>query len=308
MPTSRHHRLGLETLVAQRMTARMSELRAQRVPFVHATVVRAEQPTSALPGDDAVVFADGTMEGFVGGSCARESVRTAALATLESGEALLLRVLPGGEDSFPEAPGAKVTLNPCLSGGALEIFLAPQLPAAVVNVVGTTPLADAAVSLAEVLGFEVLRTSGAEPPTGAVATIVCSLGEGEEAAIRQALDAGVGLIAVVASKRRGAAMVESLGLSDDERHRVHTPAGIDIGAHTPAEIALSILAQVVRAIRVEGLGADSDAPPAPRQAIDPICGMSVVVLPDTPHLRVAGDDHWFCNPSCRDTFAAQTAG
>jgi xanthine dehydrogenase accessory factor len=291
------------------MTARMSELRAQRVPFVHAIVVRAEQPTSALPGDDAVVFADGAMEGFVGGSCARESVRTAALAALSSGEALLLRVLPGGEDSFPEAPGAKVTVNPCLSGGALEIFLEPQLPAAVLNVVGTTPMADATVSLAEVLGFEVLRTAGDTPPTGAVATIVCSLGEGEEAAVRHALDAGVGLIAVVASKRRGTAMVDSLDLRDDERRRVHTPAGIDIGAHTPAEIALSILAQVVRAIRVDGLTVEGgEAPPAPRQSIDPVCGMSVVVLPDTPYLRVADKDYWFCNPSCRDTYAAQVTG
>src|SRR5271156_5383478 len=121
------------------MTARMAELSARRVPFVHATVVRAEQPTSARPGDDAIILADGTMEGFVGGQCAEESVRAAALGALERGESLLLRVLPGGEGSFPDAPGAFVTVNPCLSGGALEIFLEPQLPPAVICIVGTSP-------------------------------------------------------------------------------------------------------------------------------------------------------------------------
>jgi xanthine dehydrogenase accessory factor len=294
--------------VAQRMTGRMTELSARRVPFVHATVVRAEQPTSARPGDDAIILADGTMEGFVGGQCAQESVRTAALGTLHNGEALLLRVLPGGEGSFPETPGAQVRVNPCLSGGALEIFLEPQLPPAVISIAGATPIADAVAELAEPLGFEVLRTAPDGSPQGATATVVCSLGQDEEQSIRAALDAGVGLIAVVASHRRGAAMLESMGLSETERVRIRTPAGIDIGARTPAEIALSILGQIVRAIRVEGLTAQAaDLAALPQQAIDPVCGMTVTVVSTTPHLRVDDVDHWFCNAGCRDRFAEQAA-
>jgi xanthine dehydrogenase accessory factor len=290
------------------MVVRMTELTARRVPFVHATVVRAEQPTSARPGDDAIIFADGTMEGFVGGQCARENVRTAALAALQRGESTLLRVLPGGEGGFPEAPGATVTTNPCLSGGALEIFLDPQLPPAVICVVGATPLADAVVGLAELSGFTALRTAPDELPHGATATVVCTLGDGEEQAVRAALDAEVEFISVVASQRRGKAMLDSLRLSAVERERVHTPAGIEIGALTSAEIALSILAEIVRAIRVDGLTAKVvDAPTAPLQVIDPICGMSVVVGPDTPHLAVDGIAHWFCNPGCRDRFAEQAA-
>jgi xanthine dehydrogenase accessory factor len=287
----------------------MTALAASRVPFVHATVVRAEQPTSARPGDDAVVLAEGTMEGFIGGQCAKESVRTAALATLASGEALLLRVLPGGEAAFPEAPGAKVTVNPCLSGGAVEIFLNPQLPPAVISLVGTTPMADATADLAERLGFAVLRTEPDQVPYGATATVICSLGEGEEQGIQAALDAEVGLIAVVASHKRGEAVVASLGLSDEDRARIHTPAGIDIGAQTPAEVALSILAQIVRAIRVDGLTAAATEPvAAPQQVLDPVCGMTVVVMPDTPHLLAAGVDYWFCNPTCRDTYATKVGG
>ena len=108
---------------------RAQQLLAARTPFVHATVVRAAPPASAYPGDEAILLADGTIEGFVGGQCAQNSVRKAALGVLQAGESVLLRVLPDGDVHFPEAPGACVVVNPCLSGGSLEIFLTPQLPA-----------------------------------------------------------------------------------------------------------------------------------------------------------------------------------
>ena len=97
---------------------------------MHATVVRAQPPTSAHAGDEAILLSDGTIEGFVGGQCAQNSVRKAALGALQAGESVLLRVLPDGDVHFPEAPGACVVVNPCLSGGALEIFLVPQVPRA----------------------------------------------------------------------------------------------------------------------------------------------------------------------------------
>ncbi len=132
--------------MAHRMTARMTELVTERVPFVHATVVRAQVPASARPGDDAIVLADGSIEGFVGGQCAEGSVRVAALEALRDGESMLLRVLPEGESVFPESPGAHVVVNPCLSGGALEIFLEPLLPPPVIFLVGTMPIAQAVAS------------------------------------------------------------------------------------------------------------------------------------------------------------------
>lgn len=289
------------------LTERMTELIGQRVPFVHATVVRAQCPTSAHPGDRAIVLRDGTMEGFVGGQCAEESVRVHATRALETGEALLLRVLPGGEDEFPETPGALTVVNPCLSGGALEIFLEPRLPPPLLCVVGETPIADAVVTLAEPLGFAVQQLPpGAAPQPGAIAAVVSTHGRDETEAIRAALDNGVGFVGLVASHKRGEAVLDSLELTPDEARRVHTPVGLDIGAVTADEIALSILADIVRAIRVEGLapGGDADATPAPSEAIDPVCGMTVIIRPDTPHLRVGGEDHWFCNPHCRETFAA----
>lgn len=110
------------------MTERVVQLRRARTPFVHATVVRAQPPASARPGDEAILLADGTIEGFVGGQCAQNSVRKAALGALEAGESLLLRVLPDGEVDFPQAPGARVVVNPCPSGGALRSSWCPRRP------------------------------------------------------------------------------------------------------------------------------------------------------------------------------------
>src|SRR3954454_626135 len=108
------------------LVQRMEQLLSAREPFVTATVVRAAKPTSVRPGDTALVLADGTIDGFVGGVCAQESVRLHAARVLETGEAVLLRLLPGLVSSGEARDGVVVAHNPCLSGGALEIFLDPQ--------------------------------------------------------------------------------------------------------------------------------------------------------------------------------------
>jgi xanthine dehydrogenase accessory factor len=285
------------------MTHRATELLAERVPFVHATVVRAQSPTSARVGDDAIILADGTIEGFVGGQCAEESIRVAALSVLAEGESLLLRVLPEGENEFPDLPGAKVVVNPCLSGGAIEVFLEANLPSPLLFVVGETPISDAVAAQAESLGFAfaAVRTLEGRHPEGAVAVIVASHGSDESESIRAALDADVRFIGLVASHRRGEALLDAMSLTKEERNRVHSPVGLDIGARTAAEVALSIMAGVVRAMRIEGLGAPSTHAPQPsRQVIDPVCGMTVLVGPDTPHRTIDGTEHWFCSAACRD--------
>ncbi|MGI5460719.1 XdhC family protein [Streptomyces sp. CA-249302] len=284
-----------------KVSARALELAERRVPFVHARVVRAQAPASAHPGDEAIVHGDGTIDGFVGGHCAEGSVRTAALGALSGGAPLLLRVLPAGEEEFPETPGAQVVVNPCLSGGALEIFLEPVLPPPLVEVVGDTPIAEAFLALTEVLGYATARSRPDEPTT---AVIVAGQGHGDAEALRAALDAGVPHIALVASRRRGSALLDELGLDEAERARVHTPAGLDIGARTAPEIALSILAQVVEAVHARpALRSDR-----PVEAVDPVCGMTVTVRPDTPHLVTDEGELWFCGTGCRDRRAAEPVG
>ena len=284
------------------ISERARELSAARTPFVHATVVRAQPPTSSYPGDEAILLADGTIEGFVGGQCAQNSVRKAALGALEAGESVLLRVLPDGDVHFPEAPGACVVVNPCLSGGSLEIFLAPQLPAPLIQIYGATPIGDALAQLCEVLGYDVRRDTELADAT---AVVIASHGGPEAEIIRAALDNGVGYIGLVASQVRGAAILNELELCEAERARVHTPVGLPIGAKTPAEIAVSIAAELIAGIRGGGLSRAVALEGGPREAVDPVCGMTVTIGPATEHLQLAGADFWFCGPGCRRSFAAE---
>lgn len=329
--------------MSQQIADRVSALSTSRTPFVKATVVRAQAPTSVRPGDDAVVLPDGTLEGFVGGQCTQNSVRTAALAALKEGNATLLRVLPDGAAEFPATPGAQVVVNPCLSGGAIEVFLEPVLPPAVVAVTGSTPIAAAVRSAVTFLGYAVAADSetafAADDLAGCAAVVLASHGPGEAETLRAALDAAVPYIAVVASRRRAAGLFDDMGLTEAERARVHSPAGLWIGARTAPEIALSIMAEVVASVRGLDRVVSADAPVAektssakpartkrpprekpaaakdisavavlaPVQAVDPVCGMTVTVMPDTLHLAVDGVDYYFCNPGCRKHFARERA-
>ncbi|HYB82967.1 MAG TPA: XdhC family protein, partial [Mycobacterium sp.] len=232
------------------ISERARQLLAARTPFVHATVVRAQPPASAYPGDEAILLADGTIEGFVGGQCAQNSVRKAALGALQAGESVLLRVLPDGDVHFPEAPGACVVVNPCLSGGSLEIFLTPQLPPPLIRIHGATPIADALIQLCGVLGFETRRDARRDAELADVSAVVIASHGGPEAEIiRAALDNGVGYIGLVASKVRGASVLNQLELTEGERARIHTPVGLPIDAKTSAEIAVSIAAELIAGIR-----------------------------------------------------------
>ncbi|HET6551465.1 MAG TPA: XdhC family protein [Solirubrobacter sp.] len=283
---------GDDTMIKAELAKRMEQLVADREPFVVATVVHATKPASVRPGDSALVLADGTIEGFVGGVCAQGSVRLYAARALESGEAVLLRLVPGlvaGSDEAQE--GVVVSHNPCLSGGGMEIFLEPQLAAQRIVVVGDTPIARALEAVARAAGYDV----GDELSPSDAAVVVASHGSGEEDVLARALEAGVGYVGLVASRRRGAAVVESLDTDDALRTLVRTPAGLDIGARTPADVAISILAEIV--------GRRTAHAPAPATAIDPVCGMEVAISDATPQL----DGVYFCCEGCRSSYAAAQA-
>jgi xanthine dehydrogenase accessory factor len=277
----------------------MERLLAERVPFVTATVVRAAKPTSVRPGDAAIVLADGTIDGFVGGVCAQASVRLHSARVLETGEAVLLRLLPGaGEDA--EADGVVIAHNPCLSGGSLEIFLDPHLAAPRVLIVGETPTARALEDVARAAGYAVGRGGEIDPQPSDAALIVASHGDDEEVpALAAALQAGVGYVGLVASTKRGRAVIESLDVDEALKREIHTPAGLDIGARAPADIAISILAEMV-AERTTHAPAE-----APETAVDPVCGMQVIASDSTPNLCIGGERIYFCCEGCRSTYAAE---
>jgi xanthine dehydrogenase accessory factor len=295
------------------VAGRAVELRARRVPFVSAKVVLAERPTSAHPGDEAIVLADGTMEGFVGGDCAESTVRAQALAVLDAGESVVLRISPTPEDPVP---GKLMAHNPCLSGGTLEIFLEPVQPAPLVAVYGDTPIARALHALSGPLGYEsVATTDPADVPAGATAVVIATHGRDEPAILTSALRAGVEYVGLVASPKRGVAVLAGLDVDDAMRARIVTPAGLDIGARTAPEVALSILADIVarrpRPSAMPAVAAGGDADPDARgadaTATDPVCGMTVAAVEASLHLDHEGQRYYFCGSGCLRAFAADPA-
>jgi xanthine dehydrogenase accessory factor len=312
------------------LAERAAELERARVPFAHATVVRAQHPTSAHAGDTAIVYADGTIDGFVGGSCAEESVRLYGMRVLRTGEPVLLRVRPG-DPSTVEEDGAVTVANPCVSGGALEIFLQPRRPAPRVVVIGETPVAHALVALAGPVGLAAEPgTADAVRPDDA-GLVVASHGRGERAALEAGLRAGVPYVALVGSRIRAASVLAGLQVPDADRARVRSPAGLDIGARSAGEIALSILAELVserarprvplpappapHSADLEERAGDTpgnagpflkigDRGAGPATAVDPVCGMIVAITPTALSAAASGRPAYFCGEHCRASFVA----
>jgi xanthine dehydrogenase accessory factor len=301
--------------------AEAQELVEARQAFALATVVRRVAPASAQPGAKALILADGSMRGWVGGSCAQPVVTGEARQALREGKPRLLRLghMPGASDADRD----DVVEYPmtCHSGGALEILIEPVLPAPSLAIVGETPVAEALGELARVLGYRVRRFETAPELVQTLAgpgvpsfIVAASMGVDDEEALAAALNADVPYVALVASPKRSAAVRETLtasGVTADEVARLKAPAGLDIGARTQEEIALSILAEItqLRATTSDtAVGAMPASPESPAastlEAIDPICGMTVTIATARHQSDYDGKTWYFCCGGCKARFDA----
>jgi len=167
-------------------------------------------------------------------------------------------------------------------------------------VFGESPVARALERMGAALDWDV--RVGLEPLTADTsAVVVASHGRGELAVLRAALSAEVGYIALVASRRRAAGVLDELGATEAERGRIHAPAGLDIGARSAAEIALSVCAGIVAARPRVARVPDAPAPPGPAVAVDPVCGMEVLVEDGA----LQAGDVYFCGPGCLAAWRAR---
>jgi len=250
--------------------ARAAELEAGGRTFVMATVVAVKRPTSARPGASGIVHPDGTIEGWVGGSCAQPVVVREALRALADGQPRLLRLSKDGPAEGHRADGVIELVMTCHSGGTLEIYVEPHLPAPHLWVAGTTPIAGALVALGSASGwhvtlFDPIADAEAFPLAEAVLgdremhtrefttppfVVVATQGVWDEEAVLAALRRDVAYVGLVASPTRAAVvrdwLREETGLAEDRIAALRGPAGIDLGAETAEEVALSILAEVVQ--------------------------------------------------------------
>jgi len=285
-----------------------AELHRRGEPFALATVVRCERPTSAKPGAKALIRADGTVAGWVGGACAEPVVLREAQNALRDGRPRLIGLVGEGGRGPGRTEGVVEYPMTCHSGGTLEIYVEPYLPRPLLMLVGHGPVLDALAVLGRAADYRVetvTEPAGSTAPehqlTPRASVVVATHADSDEEALAHVLATDVGYVAVVASRRRAAVLVERLkarGVPIDRIAQLKAPAGIDIGATEPAEIAVSILAEIIQHHR----SAKPIEPPVTHEAIDPICGMTVDVATARYRSGVGDQAVYFCCLACKETF------
>jgi xanthine dehydrogenase accessory factor len=295
--------------------ARAYELARRGEPFALATVVRCERPTSAKPGAKALVHADGTVTGWIGGSCAEPLVVREGLAALRDGQPRLVSLV--GPDGHHLGPREGVTEHAmsCHSGGTLEIYVEPVLQREQLVLLGSGPVVETLARLAAAVGLAV-ATVDAEGDLGSVGirpgawVVVATHGRFDEDALAHALRSEARYVSLVASPKRAAAVREALqarGLPADGLARLKAPAGLDLGAVTPEEIAVSILAEIVRQRRSGRPEVAETAARPVTEARDPICGMLVEIATAVHRSEARGETVYFCCRHCKETFDRNAA-
>jgi xanthine dehydrogenase accessory factor len=298
-----------------------AELRRRGEPFALATVVRCEPPTSAKPGAKALVRGDGTVTGWVGGACAEPVVIREALEALKDGRSRLVGLVGEGGRDPERTEGILHLPMTCHSGGTLEIYVEPYLPKTLLLLIGHGPVVETLAALGRTTDYAVTvlpadraaRDLHALALTASSAVVVATHGDLDEAALAEVLGTPAGYVSVVASRHRIAVILESLerlGVSRARPAEIKAPAGLDIGAVTPEEIAVSILAEIIQWRRRRAPGA---AVPTPSRegvsglrmtalAKDPVCGMSVQIEAARYRSEWAGATVYFCCHRCKETF------
>ena len=294
---------------------RAAELQRRGEPFVLATVVRCEAPTSAKPGAKALVRQDGTVEGWVGGACAEPVVVREAFHALRDGRPRLVGLYGEGGRTPERSEGILDYAMTCHSGCTLEIYVEPYLPFPLLVLVGHGPVVDTLATLGQAAGYSIvpLRDDAAWSGLDGLelgrraSVVVATHADSDEDALERVLRTEAGYVSLVASRRRAASVVERLrqrGVPSERLGRFKAPAGLDLGAVTPAEIAVSILAEIIQHHRGDKLAdvAPLTAPAEPTEALDPICGMTVEIATARYHSPAEGRTTYFCCLHCKETF------
>ena len=293
----------------------MVELRKKRQAFATATIVRAEKPTSAKPGDKAIIAPDGTLTGWIGGSCAHDIVVRNALEALAEGAPRFLRLASTFTDT--KRHGVIDIPMQCYSGGVLDVFIEPSLPKPHMVVIGYETIARALVRISKTLDFyvtvidpmanmpeadAVIHELKLPAVTGETFVVVATHGRYDEEALELAAKSGASYVALVASPKRAAVILDRVRERGVDVSRVKSPAGLDIGAQGAEEIALSIVAEIVQLRRSEKSTMAEEKKTEETEAIDPICNMTVEIATARYVSEYQGKKYYFCCAHCQRTF------
>jgi len=272
------------------------ELNGRGEAYALVTVVRAVAPTSAYLGAQAIVLADGTLHGWIGGGCAKGVVISAAQGAIENGEPKLVRI--SNDHIYPEEDVEHYAMA-CASNGSIELFIQPYSVRSALCVMGSTPAADEARFLAQRLQIRLTDT-----PTEAPVVLIATQGQGDEEALEAALRSPAEQVLMIASQRKAEKLrgvMRVRGIDESQLARLQAPAGPDAGAKTPGEIALVAIVGVLALLRGRSQVA------AEAKFINPVCGMAVSTA-NPMHVEIyEGVSYYFCCDGCRTTFQKEPA-
>jgi xanthine dehydrogenase accessory factor len=303
------------------------ELNGRGEAYALVTVVRAVAPTSAYLGAQAIVLADGTLHGWIGGGCTKSVVISAAQSAIENGKPKLMRI--SNDRIYPEEDVEHYAMS-CASNGTVELFIQPYSARSALCVLGSTPAADEARFLAQRLRIRLTATPGEAP-----VVLVATQGQGDEEALEAALRSTAKQVLMIASRRKAEklrAVMRMRGIDESQLARLQAPAGPDAGAKTPGEIALVAIVGVLALLRgrcqvpvnagqvkpeaAEGAGQDRPQPDsrtalgtaaAEGKFINPVCGMAVSTANPMHIEKYEGVSYYFCCDGCRTTFQKDPA-
>jgi len=306
-----------------------ADLHRRHRPFVMATVVWARAPSSGKPGGTAIIEADGTIHGWIGGACAEPSVLREARRVLNDGESKLMYLGPAEELDGHQRDGVVTVPIACAADGSLEIFMEPVLPQPHLVIFGKSPAVRTLARLANSLDWAVTVVDdeggdGYPDATSVVAIeqwnevtvdentpiVVATQGHYDEPALELALSSPAPYIGLVSSATRAETVLGYLadrGFDRQALSRIESPAGLDLGAIEHREIAVAVLAQLVTH-RASGVFEPAAATAsAPGEAIDPVCRMKVAIATTKFFTDHDGERMYFCSPACKKTFEEEPA-
>ena len=301
-------------------------LRERREAYAHAIVIRHGKPISSKPGDKMIICQDDAIHGWIGGGCTHPVVVKEALQAFQEGEPRLVAISPSGAVQ-PIRDFAQYPMT-CHSGGTLDIYIEPVLPNPLVVILGHSPVGQSVARLAQEIGYSVAISEGVElaeaqfqfpendlsqlPLADPCFVLVSTQGADDELALKAALQTKVSYVAFVGSQKKAKALKDYLrreGISSNRLNALRTPAGLDLQAKTPGEIAVSILAEIIQFQRNSTSGIlAGDTPTETKiltETVDPVCGMSVVVG-SSKHVAKHGETvFYFCCARCRTRFETE---
>lgn len=304
--------------------SKASAVHSQGRPFAVATVVRHQSPVSSKAGDKAIIQADGSIWGWVGGGCVQPLIVREALKAIEEGRSRLIRIAPSGE---PEEGTVNYVMT-CQGGGALDIFIEPVLPKPQILIVGRSLVARTLSKLGKATGYAItVIAPGADREsfpdadligegldfsqvklTPETYIVISTQGERDEEALEQALGTGTSYIAFVASQAKARKIIDALsekGIPAELLGRIKAPAGLDLGTLSPEEIAASILVEIIQLRKSKAALAGKGETPlvaSAAEARDPVCGMVVDVADAKYRSEYRDQVFYFCCAGCKETF------